>query len=107
MQSLPHQYSVEASAQLEGPVAIASEGLETFSTAPPLQYGGPGDQWSPETLLIAAVHHPLYGHCASDSPLDLCRRRCGEGWPAAQEGGARVPDHDLARVRREAPAARE
>jgi organic hydroperoxide reductase OsmC/OhrA len=55
MQSLPHRYNVEASAKLEGPVSIASEGLETFSTAPPVQYGGPGGQWSPETLLIAAV----------------------------------------------------
>ena len=55
MKSLPHRYKVEASANFEGSVAIASSGLETLSTAPPPQYGGPGDRWSPETLLVAFV----------------------------------------------------
>lgn len=55
MQSLPHQYRVEAAATFEGAVAVASKGLDTLMTAPPAEYGGPGDRWSPETLLIAAV----------------------------------------------------
>jgi organic hydroperoxide reductase OsmC/OhrA len=28
---------------------------EALSCAPPVEFGGPGDQWSPETLLVAAV----------------------------------------------------
>ena len=55
MQSLPHRYRVEASATCEGPVAVAASGLETLSTAPPREYDGPGDRWSPETLLVASV----------------------------------------------------
>jgi organic hydroperoxide reductase OsmC/OhrA len=55
MQNRPHRYAVEASATSEGPVVVASNGLETLSTAPPAEYGGPGDRWSPETLLVAAV----------------------------------------------------
>lgn len=55
MQKLPHLYRVDASASREGLVAVASSGLETLSTAPPAEYGGPGDRWSPETLLVAAV----------------------------------------------------
>ena len=55
MKNLPHRYKVEASANSQGSVAIASSGLETLSTAPPPQYGGPGDRWSPETLLVASV----------------------------------------------------
>ena len=55
MERLPHLYRVEASARPEGPVALDSSGLEALSTAPPVQYDGPGDRWSPETLFIGAV----------------------------------------------------
>jgi peroxiredoxin-like protein len=33
----------------------ASEGLAALVSAPPIEFGGPGDRWSPETLLVAAV----------------------------------------------------
>jgi len=36
-------------------VALDSDGLATFNSAPPAEFGGPGNQWSPETLLVAAV----------------------------------------------------
>lgn len=55
MQDFPHQYRVEASAPSDGPVQLSSSGLADLSTAPPAEFGGPGDQWSPETLLVAAV----------------------------------------------------
>jgi len=55
MDAYPHHYTVQAAAQAEGSVTIASDRLPSLSTAPPLQFGGPGDQWSPETLLVAAV----------------------------------------------------
>ena len=50
MQEFPHRYSVAALANAEGNVALESSRLP-----PPVQFGGPGDQWSPETLLVAAV----------------------------------------------------
>jgi organic hydroperoxide reductase OsmC/OhrA len=55
MQDLPHHYSVAAGAQAEGPVVLSSEGLPDLASAAPQQFGGPGDRWSPETLLVAAV----------------------------------------------------
>lgn len=55
MQPYPHVYSVEAAARPEGNVALSSEGLPDLQTAPPTQFDGPGDQWSPETLLVGAV----------------------------------------------------
>jgi peroxiredoxin-like protein len=55
MKELPHHYTVEAEAEAEGPVAVRAERLPTLQTAPPAEFGGPGDQWSPETLLLAAV----------------------------------------------------
>jgi organic hydroperoxide reductase OsmC/OhrA len=55
MQAYPYRYDVHAAAEIEGSVLLRSEGLPTLATAPPPQYGGPGDQWSPETLLVAAA----------------------------------------------------
>ncbi len=55
MQAYPHRYDVRGAADVEGSVLIRAEGLPTLTTAPPSQYGGSGDQWSPETLLVAAA----------------------------------------------------
>jgi peroxiredoxin-like protein len=55
MHELPHHYKVRASGGPEAEVSVSSDGLETISTAPPAEFGGPGDRWSPETLLAAAV----------------------------------------------------
>lgn len=55
MEQFPHRYKVNASADTEGSVTISSDRLPPLITAPPQQFGGPGDKWSPETLLVAAV----------------------------------------------------
>jgi organic hydroperoxide reductase OsmC/OhrA len=55
MQEFPHRYSVAASAGAEGEVALESARLPALTSAPPAEFGGPGDQWSPETLLVAAI----------------------------------------------------
>jgi len=55
MQDLPHHYQVSASAETEGHVTLKADDLPQLVTAPPAEFGGPGDQWSPETLLVAAV----------------------------------------------------
>jgi organic hydroperoxide reductase OsmC/OhrA len=55
MQAYPHHYRVTASAHNTGPVTLQSPGLPAVDTAPPAEFGGPGDVWSPETLLAAAV----------------------------------------------------
>ena len=55
MQDFPHRYAVTALAQTEGEVQLESERVPSLMTAPPAEFGGPGDQWSPETLLVAAV----------------------------------------------------
>ena len=55
MQELPHHYKVTASAQSEGNIALTGEGLPTIITAPPAEYGGPGDLWSPETLFVGSI----------------------------------------------------
>jgi organic hydroperoxide reductase OsmC/OhrA len=55
MHPYPHLYAVQASATPEGEVPVSSPGLPDLATAPPAEFDGPGDRWSPETLLCAAV----------------------------------------------------
>lgn len=55
MQPLPHLYSVSAEGPSVGPIALSSKGAPTLLSAPPVEFDGPGDQWSPESLLIAAL----------------------------------------------------
>jgi organic hydroperoxide reductase OsmC/OhrA len=55
MHPYPHLYTVQASATPEGDVPVTSSGLPALTTAPPAEFDGPGDRWSPETLLCAAV----------------------------------------------------
>jgi organic hydroperoxide reductase OsmC/OhrA len=55
MHPYPHRYAVRVSAAPEGDVPVDSAGLPTLHTAAPAEFDGPGDCWSPETLLCAAV----------------------------------------------------
>ena len=56
MQDFPHHYRCIATANADkSQVRVASQGLEDLTTDAPREFGGPGDQWSPEALLIAAV----------------------------------------------------
>jgi organic hydroperoxide reductase OsmC/OhrA len=51
----PHLYVASAAGQPAGAVAVTSPRLPEIATAPPAEFDGPGDVWSPEALLCAAV----------------------------------------------------
>lgn len=54
MQEFPHHY--HASAIAEGDVVrVSSPELVNIETAAPVEFGGPGHRWSPETLFTAAI----------------------------------------------------
>lgn len=55
MQNFPHHYTVSADATTDSNVQLSAEGLDPIESAAPAQFGGPGDRWSPESLLVAAV----------------------------------------------------
>lgn len=56
MKDLPHRYQASArNVASEGTVTIASPGLGDFASAGPVEFDGPGNLWSPETMLTAAV----------------------------------------------------
>ena len=52
---MSHEYSVSATVQPESLVALSAVGLPGIESGPPKEFGGSGEQWSPEDLLIGAV----------------------------------------------------
>ena len=59
MQDLPHHYVVSGRAEQTGSVIVSGQGLPDLETAGPAQFGGPGDLWSPEDMLVGAVANCL------------------------------------------------
>ena len=55
MQAFPHHYTVAANGSGTGDVTLKADELPTLRSASPIPFDGPGDRWSPETLLVAAV----------------------------------------------------
>ena len=55
MHPFPHHYVVTATARPSGDVPLAAEGLRVIESAMPKEFDGPGNQWSPESVLAAAV----------------------------------------------------
>ena len=55
MQALPHQYQVKATGKSDNSLTVSVANLPDLAVAPPSQFGGPGDKWSPEDLLMASI----------------------------------------------------
>ena len=55
MKPYPHSYQAKAHGSATGVVPVSAVGLPEFNTAPPAEFDGPGDLWSPENLLVAAI----------------------------------------------------
>jgi organic hydroperoxide reductase OsmC/OhrA len=55
MHPFPHRYAVNAAVRPAGDVPLSMDGVRIIESAPPKEFDGPGNQWSPEGLLTAAV----------------------------------------------------
>jgi organic hydroperoxide reductase OsmC/OhrA len=55
MHDFPHHYGATAETGPTDNVTVSSPRLPSLRSQAPAEFGGPGDQWSPETLLVAAV----------------------------------------------------
>lgn len=56
MHPLPHRYRATAASTAEGTtVHLDAPGIPPLESAGPVEFDGPGDRWSPETLLPAIV----------------------------------------------------
>jgi len=55
MRPLPHLYEAHLAGGPDGYATVGAPGLPELMTAEPADFDGPGDAWSPENLLLAAV----------------------------------------------------
>jgi organic hydroperoxide reductase OsmC/OhrA len=55
MHPLPHKYDVVVSIRPGEAARLRSAELAEIESAPPKEFGGPGDRWSPEGLFAAAI----------------------------------------------------
>ncbi|MFI5353073.1 MAG: OsmC family protein [Candidatus Binatales bacterium] len=55
MKPLPHLYDVQISGGATGYATLRVEGLADLRAEAPSDFDGPGDAWSPEHLMLAAV----------------------------------------------------
>lgn len=55
MQAFPHTYVVSASGESAGNLDISADGLPDLEVAPPTEFDGPGDVWSPESLFVSSL----------------------------------------------------
>ncbi|MBN7799133.1 OsmC family protein [Parahaliea mediterranea] len=82
MQGFPHHYAVSARAAESGDVTLSAAGLADIASAPPAEFDGPGDRWSPESLLVAAVADCFvltFRAIARASKLDWLELSCEAG----------------------------
>jgi len=55
MKPLPHHYRIRLAGGPSGYATLSVQGAPDLRSAPPADFDGPGDAWSPEHLLLAAV----------------------------------------------------
>jgi uncharacterized OsmC-like protein len=55
MKPLPHHYRVRLTGGPTGYATVSVAGVPDLRSTPPADFDGPGDAWSPEHLLLAAV----------------------------------------------------
>jgi peroxiredoxin-like protein len=55
MHPLPHRYDVLARGGPTGNLSVEAANLPSLAVTAPAQFGGPGNVWSPEDLLVASV----------------------------------------------------
>ncbi len=91
MKAFPHTYTAAASADPTGNVMCSLNNGSRVEVAPPIEFDGAGDVWSPEELLMAAVANCLvlsfksiaraydlnwlHIECAADGQLEKVERK--------------------------------
>jgi organic hydroperoxide reductase OsmC/OhrA len=55
MHPFPHHYEISMQVRPGKTAKLTSGELPQIESAPPVEFGGPGDRWSPEGLFTAAI----------------------------------------------------
>lgn len=96
MKPLPHHYHVQLSGGPTGHATVSADGIPDLASAPPLDFDGPGDAWSPEHLLVAAVEMCLLFTLRAVAAASKVEFRslevAGEGIVDKKDGGLRFTE---------------
>ncbi len=96
MKPLPHLYEVTLKDGPGGYATLYASGLPELRMAPPVEFDGPGDAWSPEELLVASVESCFLftlRAVAVEAKLDYTSINItGEGLLQRQEGVVRITE---------------
>ena len=96
MKPLPHVYEVALSGVPKGYATLVVGGVPALRSAPPKDFGGPGDAWSPEHLLLASVETCFmftFQAVAQASKFDfLSLELSGSGTVDREDGSTRFTD---------------
>jgi organic hydroperoxide reductase OsmC/OhrA len=96
MKPLPHLYEVNLFSSPKGYATLLTDGVPELRSAPPRDFGGPGDAWSPEHLLLASVESCFvftFRAVAEASKFDfLSLEVSGSGTVDRKDGGTRFTD---------------
>ena len=89
MKDLPHLYKVKVEGRPNNNLTVSAGNLPALEVAPPSQFGGPGDQWSPEDLLMASVANCFvlsFRAIAKASKLEWSSIECDSEGELAKDG---------------------
>lgn len=96
MRPLPHRYEVRIAGGPQGYATLKSAGVPDLRTAPPIDFDGPGDVWSPEQFLLAAVEACFlltFRAVAAASRIEFTSLAVeGEGIVDRRDGGMRFTE---------------
>ncbi|MDA0311554.1 MAG: OsmC family protein [Gemmatimonadetes bacterium] len=99
MQKLPHLYSIQAVGPGVGDVRVSSASVPDLVVEAPVEFDGPGDRWSPETLLAAAVGScfiTTFRAIARSSHFEWASLTCAvDATLEKADGGLRFTNFDL------------
>lgn len=59
MHAFPHFYQASVVADPDNPLTTSCKQFPNIAVSPPVEFGGSGEQWSPEELLMASVANCL------------------------------------------------
>lgn len=96
MKKLPHQYRASISGTPEQSLIARADHVKDLTIAPPIEFDGPGDEWSPEALLMASLASCLvltFRSMAKASGLNWKSIQCqSEGVLAKSDQGIRFTE---------------
>lgn len=79
MKELPHLYKAKSAGMATGNLTATAKNLPDIVVAPPIEFDGPGDEWSPEALLMASIANCLvlsFRAIAKASKFEWCSIEC-------------------------------